>query len=166
MKTNKSRGQSVPTDDFYAIPDDLSIPKFLLVANRKPLTAEQQARVDAFMARGKKDKPVELVRPFDPYAEQRLAERKEKNEERFAVLRATKPKEKKLTVRKGLAAGGLCTAADLAKQLGMPAKLARRALRIAKFPRPAWGWAFAEGPQLDEARKVCAAFWAKQKGAK
>lgn len=47
------RSQIIETAAPIAAQDPLLVPEFLKVANRVPLTAEQQAKVDAFMASGR-----------------------------------------------------------------------------------------------------------------
>jgi hypothetical protein len=114
----------------------LDIPAFLRIP--------QDARAAAWQAYRAKHPPIVHQVPPPRAAEVAYkAVQQAKKEERLAALHALprKPKEPPLVI-KGLEAGGLATAADIGKELNVPAKIVRRILRTQKFPKPAWGWSF------------------------
>jgi hypothetical protein len=136
--------------------DEGGVPDFLLVKNRKPLTAEQQAKLASHVTKQQPDrvdgrKPKGMAwEDWDAYQQRSNVEHKAANEEKFAALRAgAKPRVP--SVRK---AAGLLDANHFAPLCGCEAKVVRRALRDKKqttIKKPAYGWCF---PKEDEAKVV------------
>jgi hypothetical protein len=124
----------------------LDIPAFLRIPQEERAAAWQAYRV-------KHPLRVEVVQLREAEA-YRAAVQQAKKEERLAALHALPRKPKAApTVVKGLEAGGLATAADIAAELKLPAKLVRKILRTQKFPKPTYGWAFND-IQAEEAKKL------------
>lgn len=129
------------------LPDDGSIPDFLKVKNRKPLTQEQQQKLDQSQATRLQQQDAKrdytLPRGIEPEGERMLraaqASKEERKQERVAaraVARAARPSRP--------SRDGLISIAVIATELGITAKEARGILRSLKVAKPAAGWVFTD----------------------
>jgi hypothetical protein len=153
--------------DLVADPKKEGIPVVLQVQNRKPLTPEQQAQVDAAMAKTPKHADrVDMRKPkgmgweeWDALQSRNATAERTATGERLAKANF---KPRVPSIRKS---NGMLDAHHFAKEIGCEAKLVRRALRDKKqttIKKPAYGWCFteAEAPQVIAVVKA----WLADKG--
>lgn len=118
--------------------DELDIPSFLLVKNRKALTSEQHAAIASRRVeqQAEERRNWNVPRHLDPEGEAMLAALNAPKQVRIVESIAKKD------VSPRVSRDGLITIADLAKEFDMIPREARAILRHHKFPKPAQGWAF------------------------
>jgi colicin import membrane protein len=135
----------------------LDIPENLKVENRKPLTPEQQATVDAAVKKTQEAAKAKLPSSVAKAVETAKAATDaakaatEATQERRAKAKGREEKTKSIR----LAREGLITVASIAQEYNLIPRVARGLLRDAKLKKPEHGWAYPKNdPELVQVRDV------------